>query len=489
MVDALGSPRLRLWRHLRRPLKSRDVMAGVPSRMSRALLVLGIFSLAGLLFFMDPLTGGMEVHVPFSVQRAVGRKILESKPPVTDQSIQTEERLEFTYSQTGWLFNEKGRTYQVSGNVTMAMIHSFSPYVEQEAARRFLDPPHSNVYFANSPAVLWHKGELILVTRIWLDREKYEPKKNWPPNEFADNYLYTQRFDRQMRPTTNGSILGIPSPKQWWIGDGPIEPRLIKVRGRVYVTFNAAMAFDYDVFLDFTIMWDIEENAPIIPKIKGGSPMVNATPKGDMPRDKHWMALVENNELYFVHKFDPLRVMHCTNKGYCEFIHNEEKRNGFIFKDESSHLRGGTPFLLYEKNYYISVAHATMFKVSNNHRYYTAHIVVLCTHPYRVVYVSDDLRVHPQVYLDAPMVRPRWIEDGFIFPVSLIIENKDSIVIGVHVNDFSSILLRLRGIKKIMANVIKLDQRQQPKRGPPPGSVHQHVHETLQNITKINFVH
>lgn len=159
-------------------------------------------------------------------------------------------------------------------------------------------------------------------------------------------------------------------PKQWWVGDGPIEPRLVSVKGKLFISFNAAMAFKVQNYMDWTVstisatvhctlhrvymykilvhvymytvsmdaapltatyriqfffkvLWDYDLNLPLIPRIKGGSPMVNATEKNDMPRDKHWMALVQDDELYFVHNLDPLRVMHCDLDAYCEFVHNE----------------------------------------------------------------------------------------------------------------------------------------------------------------------
>jgi len=102
------------------------------------------------------------------------------------------------------------------------------------------------------------------------DAGRYEAKNNWPSNQFADNWLYEQRFDRHMRPTSPGRILGIPAPKQWWVGDGPIEPRLVAVAGRVLVTFNAAMAFAQQTYMDYTVLWDINSDLPIIPRIEGG---------------------------------------------------------------------------------------------------------------------------------------------------------------------------------------------------------------------------
>lgn len=80
-----------------------------------------------------------------------------------------------------------------------------------------------------------------------------------------------QKFDSNMRPVTSGSILGIPTPKQWWVGDGPIEPRLLRTStGHLLVTFNAAMAFEQQSYMDYTIWFDIENNLPVIPYIEGG---------------------------------------------------------------------------------------------------------------------------------------------------------------------------------------------------------------------------
>jgi len=56
--------------------------------------------------------------------------------------------------------------------VSTCLVHSFSPHVERQAARRFLDPARDNVYYANSPAITWFNDELVLVSRVWLDRER-----------------------------------------------------------------------------------------------------------------------------------------------------------------------------------------------------------------------------------------------------------------------------------------------------------------------------
>jgi len=131
-----------------------------------------------------------------------------------------------------------------------------------------------------------------------------------------------------------------------------------------------------------------------------------------------------------------------------------------------------------------------MYKLTNNHRYYTAHLLVLSARPtYRIVYVSESLRVHANVYRAAPMIRPRYIDEGFIFPVGLIVENDDWLALGVHVNDYNSVIIRLKGLKSVMDRIIRLDQRRAPIRGPPVGDIQRHIHAILVNETRVPLLH
>ena len=76
-----------------------------------------------------------------------------------DQRIIAKEQYKWKWDFPGFCFDERGRTSEITTSVTSSMIHNFSPYVEREAAKRFVDPPHSNVYYANSPAIRWRNGK------------------------------------------------------------------------------------------------------------------------------------------------------------------------------------------------------------------------------------------------------------------------------------------------------------------------------------------
>ena len=99
------------------------------------------------------------------------------------------------------------------------------------------------------------------------------------------------------------------------------------------------------------------------------------------------------------------------------------------------------------------------------------------------------LQVHEDIYLAAPMVRPAYIDDGFIFPVGLLLETSDWMTIGVHVNDYSSVLIRVKGVRSLMKAVIEADIRQAANKGAPLGYLHKHIHDVMQNNTHMEFVH
>ncbi|XP_013399569.1 uncharacterized protein LOC106165762 [Lingula anatina] len=380
------------------------------------------------------------------------------------------------YTAIGGIFNSSGKIAEVAVTLTTSLVYSFSPFVENKVKKIFPDPVHQNVFYANSPAITWHNDQLVTVLRIWLEEERYE-KREKPYNFFADNYFYTQNFDGNFKPLTNGSLLGIPTTKAFGFGDGPIEPRMFKVyekdgKERLFVTFNTAVYFKDRTVIDYTMFWDFDNSEIIIPRITNGG--VQPTKYG-MPRDKHWAAFNLHGQLHFVHNLDPLRILRCTIKGVCSFIHKDDSGKNIKFKDNKSHLRGGTPFEHYSGKYYVGVAHGTFFKAPSWKRFYTTHLVVLHVEPFRIVYVSNDILVHHNILFSVPIVRARYIQDPFLFPVGIILEDPDTLYLGVHISDYSSVLLRMRGLKNLMTKVIEADKNAQSTRGPVPWTLQNFV--------------
>ncbi|CAH1791579.1 unnamed protein product [Owenia fusiformis] len=383
----------------------------------------------------------------------------------------------------GAIFSDKGMALSVPKNISTSLVYSFSPSVEQTAKKMYILNGRDNKFYANSPAILWFKGRLFTTLRIWLQNEAFDLAKKWPANVFQDNAIFTQQFDKFMRPLTNGSLVGMITPK-WKIGDGPIEPRLFTFRNRLLMTFNTGYVSSLNKMRDFSFIWDMESNVLIRPRIKGPKPQ-------SQTRDKHWIPFIKNNKLYFVHGFDPLRILKCqlgADACDCHFVMLRGNLSA-IFSNVKTPLRGGTPMEKYKGSYYISIMHATLFKKATGLRFYTFNLVVFCTTPKpRIVYVSGPIEVNPDLLKRYPIVRHWYIEEPFVFPVGLLLEGKDSVIIGGHINDHSSVLLRLTGLQAIMKTVISIDQENfKPKRGPPDFTVQAYVKDAATKYSGIQF--
>jgi len=310
--------------------------------------------------------------------------------------------------------------------------------------------------------------------RIWLEKEIYrEEKAPKPKNDFSDNFLYIQKFNRQMKPITPGSVMGLPTPRQWIVGDGPIEPRFFKMDAdNIFITYNTGAYMQDGKALDSTFVWDYKRHKTLIPSIKGGSPILKNVEPDRMPRDKHWTPYNDRGTLRMVYNVDPLRVLECNLNFSCEFVHFEGPDN-FQFNQQRDSSRGGTPWILYKYPYYISIGHTTLFKKVSWDRIYNINLIVYKAVPVtRIVYISGPIQIHNEPMKGVPIVRKDYIEDPFFFPVSILQEDEDSIVIGGHINDFSSVLIRVRGIKRILEDILAEDSElPATMNGPPMGTI------------------
>ena len=107
---------------------------------------------------------------------------------------------------------------------------------------------------------------------------------------------------------------------------------------------------------------------------------------------------------------------------------------------------------------------------------------------YRIVYVSHPVALNSSLLNAYPIVRAHAISDRYFFPTTLILENADTIVVGGHINDHSSVLLRFTGLRELMTQVMTSDAQQSVTKGPAPGVIQRHVHDVVENVTGLIFV-
>ena len=105
---------------------------------------------------------------------------------------------------------------------------------------------------------------------------------------------------------------------------------------------------------------------------------------------------------------------------------------------------------------------------------------------FKVVYVSGDIS-YPKDSLRVPIVRYRYIQDSFFFPVGLILESADSLIVGGHVNDHSSVLFRLQGISAMMNEVIQYSQEHKLKEGPKLLMLQNYTRQSVERTSGYKF--
>jgi len=175
----------------------------------------------------------------------------------------------------------------------------------------------------------------------------------------------------------------------------------------------------------------------------------------------NWIPLDLNGQLYYTYSLDPLKVMKCdTATAACEFVYQqaESSRHPFIYS--SDHLRGGTPWILYKYPYYISVGHNVVVTKypHDNYSVYNSNIIVMSVEPWRVVYVSRNIDYDSVWMNSSQIIRNQTILKPFFYPCGILLRDADTLDVSGHLNDAAGYILRFRGIKDLMTQIINRDE-------------------------------
>lgn len=169
--------------------------------------------------------------------------------------------------------------------------------------------------------------------------------------------------------------------------------------------------------------------------------------------------------------------------GDCHFIYEQDgsKENSFVYTID--HLRGGTPWVKYDYPYYISVAHsvATTYQPNQDFALYNANLVVLNVESWRVVYVSQSIHANERWLNSVPIIRNHTIVTPFWYPTGIILQTDDIADISCHLNDDSGYILRLKGLRGLLRDVIEKDKLNEVSKGPKVRVVQQYVLEGVKD--------
>lgn len=183
--------------------------------------------------------------------------------------------------------------------------------------------------------------------------------------------------------------------------------------------------------------------------------------------------------------------MKCSKAdGDCQFVYEQDgsAENPFVYSND--HLRGGTPWVEYKYPYYISIAHnvASTYKPYQDFAIYNANLVVINVKDWRVVYVSRNIAANTKWLQTDPVIRNHTIVAPFWYPTGIILHTPDIVDISCHLNDASGHILRLRGVEKILGQVMNTDKTMKSDKGPSVRVAQQYVLESTKRLYKDKWV-
>ena len=363
------------------------------------------------------------------------------------------------YHLNGTIFSANGISRILNKEVEMCHLKSFDA-VNDDLRKTFLGFDNKYKFSFSSPSFLWVGNKLALTLRL-----KFYSKVVRGCYSYMCNQIHFGYYDKYLRPIGRPDIITLRTPYihpgHGQIRMGPVDGRLFQINNALYSLFSTGYRQGF-----IATIWDFHKQQFFTPRLIKS--LLSA--KHDAISEKNWVPVIIKDELYIIRYLDPLQVMKCKIHEDCTVVYNNSIPSNYVMDDRTSPLRGGTEFKVYQYPYYISIAHATYVSMEGK-RTYEAYLVVLCVDPFRIVYVSDKLQVQQELFRGKKASWPAVVGD-FIFPTGLIIEDKDSVVIGAHANDAFSMLLRLKGIQPIVESVIDADK----------GSTHKNKDFTVQQL-------
>ncbi|KAL7752112.1 Beta-mannosyltransferase 1 [Sorochytrium milnesiophthora] len=334
---------------------------------------------------------------------------------------------------------------------------------------------------AMSGSGVWLDSQQVYVTST---RMMLKPQDCKSPCQLAkESFVYLQAWDADFRPTQlryrvgEDYMLGIPiegrvariydvSGGDWW--RGPEDARMHSDDyGNLIMTFN---------------MGDTHSRQYWTYNVTDGNLLKLKTLDEEGRWEKNWAPVVLGGDLHFIYSFDPLRLLHCSNRGTgCSFVVGRDTQG-------IAGLRGGTPFVRYgNTHYYVGFPRTA----HNCHcgRFYRPHIAILYAPPLMLndtvesneidygrvdlVYISEPIDFH-RVALQPPYTPPnppeicgsyllpcgflRWdLADPHAAPGSNA--TVDRAFIEVSVQDSANVVIEFSGLEAIVANAIHAEEQ------------------------------
>ncbi|XP_013388826.1 uncharacterized protein LOC106157657 [Lingula anatina] len=360
----------------------------------------------------------------------------------------------FKYNLKGRIFTGQYGYVDTTALISTSIVHTFP----QDLVKSKFDKNFFQAVRLMSPGMtILPDGNIFLALRV-----NVSPSPKLHQSRILKNYLYIQTLDSKYEPVSEGRLVNIPSPIVMDAGiqyGGPADPRAFTVQNKTMVLYNrvegaSAVCRDNKMIVIRQYIYSVKKDNSVPITIR------------DMPTpcwEKNWSLLSFSNRLSFIYSLDPLLITECSHTGLCQFKPGNGERNFSNAANRIHHaglpgIRGGTPFEEYQWPYAISVGHTTSVCNSPYKVYdlYYAHLVVYNIEKQKVVYVSTPIKVHPNFMSRSRPPSPV-IALSFIYPVSLIVRDSDTLHVGAHIDDVESFVFEITGVRELMTRIAEGD--------------------------------
>lgn len=165
-------------------------------------------------------------------------------------------------------------------------------------------------------------------------------------------------------------------------------------------------------------------------------PPENIISKGSDGREKNWIPIVSNNELYLLYSDTPRTFIHCKDTDAKLFAEKYEKLN-YIVDWKYGSIRGGCPPLYYDKTSFIWFFHSSKeiyysMSTPNNKIYYIGAYITSNVYPFEIKQITK----FPILFGPPSPLRPGlYYQTNVVFPCGAVADGTD-FLISMGINDY-----------------------------------------------------
>jgi hypothetical protein len=237
-------------------------------------------------------------------------------------------------------------------------------------------------------------------------------------------------------------LIGKPTPIPLHLN---IDPRLTWWRGRIWMTTRYYGEWDYWRQECWLLKPDgtLELEGPEILR-RFCWMTVEDWPSYTRRREANWAPFVHEDQLHYVHTFNPHRVLRVKESGAVGLVSQEKFKPHDWKISGTSEYRLSTPPAQLPEGCYLSTVHK---KREGDWHYWTGFYIFEGLPPWRVISMSPEPMLHPKDAIGPGMRHCPTL----VFPVSLQVEG-DLVRIGAGSNDSMSIVLHF-SLRDVLASL------------------------------------